>query len=719
MSKSKIFKRTISIAMVMLLLIQSASLSAFAIDFEENKVAVDKTVDGKEVLYEDETKRGDFEKHFLCSDGSYIAATYPEQVNYKDKNGNWVEIDNTLSKTDGRLENKSQELKVSFSQKADDNEMVKLSHDNVDLSWSLSFEGTEVEPENGIEKLLDSTKGFFTDIFTIEKSDQTDYNELKRNINDVKAVVRDFKKTEVSAIAVDKIESNLVYEAVFSDSVNASYSVLPGKVKENIILTEKTDLQNYSMHISCEDLFPTITDENCVEFKDINGKIQYIIQAPYMFDDIYELSYDIQITIETVDGGYIITFTPNQEWLNSDDRVYPITIDPTVRTNTTKSNFSDTYIYEGDSASSTRCFEERLRVGIYSGKKCRVLWKAETLPSIPSNAVITNASFSLKLPEVTTTSRVFTIFQVHNSWTSSTITWSKASSFSYTTLQKEVARNATNDTLTFSGTSLVKTVSSWYKGTANNGLIIRYTSESTTDPDYNVFYSSDNTTSTSYMPYLSITYVANSRKVYTNSSQQTANKPYNRDTAAAYAERYGDYESTDKYDTPDYYSTKNSIGDGSGNNCTNFVSQCLHKGGMIFLGTNSTREEYTTWRYDTLLGKYYASYTWGGAANFAQHWGHDVNGIGLQRSYRTIIYSNAKHALADWSYICSSLYAGDVIQLSTASAASHTMILYDDENMLYAQHTNNYINMSLKALLERYAGDSSKDTIYFIFHVIK
>ena len=35
---------------------------------------------------------------------------------------------------------------------------------------------------------------------------------------------------------------------------------------------------------------------------------------------------------------------------------------------------------------------------------------------------------------------------------------------------------------------------------------MRYTSESTTDPDYNVFYSSDNTTSTSYMPYLSITY---------------------------------------------------------------------------------------------------------------------------------------------------------------------------------------------------------------------
>ena len=518
MSKSKVFKRTISITMVMLLLIQSVLLSASAIEVEENEATINKIVDGKEVLYEDETKRGDFEKHFLCSDGSYIAATYPEQVNYKDDNGNWVEIDNTLSKTDGRLENKSQELKVSFSQKADDNEMVKLSHNNVDLSWSLSFEGTEAEPDNGIEKLLDSTKGFFTDIFTIEKSDQTDYNELKRNINDVKAVVSDYEETEISAIAVDKVESNLVYEDVFSDTVNASYTVLPGKVKENIILTEKTDLQNYSMHISCEDLFPTITDENCVEFKDVNGEVQYIIQAPYMFDDVYELSYDIQITIEAVDGGYIITFTPDQEWLNSNDRVYPITIDPTVRTNTTKSNFSDTYIFQGSTASSSRALEERLRVGIYNDKKYKALWKATTLPSISHSSAITSATFNLKLPDATTTSRAFSIYKINSTWESDTVTWAQSGEMTYTILQSNVARNTTNDTVTFSGSNLTNAVKSWYSGTANNGFIFRYTDESFTDPDYNVFYSSDNTTSTSYMPYLSIT--------YTNSSQTIANGVY-------------------------------------------------------------------------------------------------------------------------------------------------------------------------------------------------
>ena len=35
-------------------------------------------------------------KHFLCEDGSYIAATYSAPVHYKE-NGEWKEIDNSLS----------------------------------------------------------------------------------------------------------------------------------------------------------------------------------------------------------------------------------------------------------------------------------------------------------------------------------------------------------------------------------------------------------------------------------------------------------------------------------------------------------------------------------------------------------------------------------------------------------------------------------------------
>ena len=39
--------------------------------------------------------RGEYEKHFSLSDGTYSAVVYPYPVHY-DSNGTWWEIDNTL-----------------------------------------------------------------------------------------------------------------------------------------------------------------------------------------------------------------------------------------------------------------------------------------------------------------------------------------------------------------------------------------------------------------------------------------------------------------------------------------------------------------------------------------------------------------------------------------------------------------------------------------------
>lgn len=187
-------------------------------------------------------------------------------------------------------------------------------------------------------------------------------------------------------------------------------------------------------------------------------------------------------------------------------------MDPSVKTGTAKANFSDTYIYQGDSASTSRCFEERLRVGIYNDKVYRVFWKTSKLPTISSGSNITSANIVFKLPDATTTSRNFSIYQVKSSWTSETITWDKASNFSYTKLQSDVKRNATTNKVTFNGTNLTNVVKGWYNG-GNNGFVIRYTDESKTNPDYNLFYSSDNTTSTSYMPTLTVSYF-NTLKIY-------------------------------------------------------------------------------------------------------------------------------------------------------------------------------------------------------------
>ena len=47
------------------------------------------------ILYEEISLRQEHTKHFVCSDGSYLAISYPEPVHYLD-GGEWKDIDNRL-----------------------------------------------------------------------------------------------------------------------------------------------------------------------------------------------------------------------------------------------------------------------------------------------------------------------------------------------------------------------------------------------------------------------------------------------------------------------------------------------------------------------------------------------------------------------------------------------------------------------------------------------
>ena len=76
--------RALSFFLVLTLLFGTISLFSFA---SEEEVTV---------LYEEESKRTEYEKHYFCSDGSYIAVSYPQAVHYLDDDGVYRDIDNSL-----------------------------------------------------------------------------------------------------------------------------------------------------------------------------------------------------------------------------------------------------------------------------------------------------------------------------------------------------------------------------------------------------------------------------------------------------------------------------------------------------------------------------------------------------------------------------------------------------------------------------------------------
>ncbi len=73
----------------------------------QNKITATQTNDkaveesGSNLKYiecEVENKRTEFEKHFLMSDGTFIAETYAAPIHYKDETGQFKDIDNSLVK---------------------------------------------------------------------------------------------------------------------------------------------------------------------------------------------------------------------------------------------------------------------------------------------------------------------------------------------------------------------------------------------------------------------------------------------------------------------------------------------------------------------------------------------------------------------------------------------------------------------------------------------
>lgn len=464
---------------------------------------------------EDSTQRAEFTKHFSNGENLNTAISYPYAVHERNEKGEWVDINNTLYLKGHRYKNSAKEFSVSFANPENiipNEPTISINTLGEILEWTVYDLYGKSSDEDGIKAYV--------------------YDETEEKLTD------DFRS------AVSKIFSSIVYKNYLSDGIDLEYVIQPYKVKENIIINTKTNFEGYSIKTNSKDLIPILTNENIIEWYNEKGKLYYISNVPYMYDANNEISYDIDLSIKEMDDGFSISFRPNSDWLNSEERVYPIVIDPVIESARTTSNINDTYVYNGCSASTARTGEGTLYVGIKSVnsvmKAHRVFWQSVNLPSIDNPSFITDAKFVAKCWNGTTTSREFSLYRANESWDGTTLTWSNMPSC--TMLVKNVSRNTSTNEVVFEGDEVTSTVKNWYLG-KNYGFMIRYTNESTTNPDYNIFYSCNNSVSLSYMPYLSITYTSPSspisegtyyiKNVYSG-KYLTVSNDYNTDNVVQY-----------------------------------------------------------------------------------------------------------------------------------------------------------------------------------------
>ena len=437
--------------------------------------------DDLHILAENISLRNEFEKHFLMSDGSYQVALYNEPI-HKVENGKWVEIDNTLHLQ--RITNGSTQYitsdglaNVRFAEKFGD-QLVTLQQGSYSLTWGLHAVSVGAS-KSAPEALTQSVPA------EVIETDLSSFNE-------------DEQKTLAA-----KSSSAIQYRNALAPNVDLEYIVLPSRVKENIILQNENNISHYVVTLTTENLSARLLENREIELYNDLDDVVFTMTSPYMYDGAGELSENIQVEMIPVGKGcYRIKITPDTEWLKSEQRVYPVVIDPQVFVDSARSNIIDNYVLQGSGNQNNNL--DRLYIGKKSGSTARAFIKYKYMPTIPATATITSATMTLTLASGTKTAANASAYKVTGGdWASGTITWANMPAASTT-----IATNISHNNLSKYSFSCKTAVQSWYSGSttgsnANYGIMLRYYDESVND--YNAVYSADYTTE-SKRPSLTISY---------------------------------------------------------------------------------------------------------------------------------------------------------------------------------------------------------------------
>ncbi len=209
--------------------------------------------------------------------------------------------------------------------------------DNVRFRDSRTGEFTDVsaaeicEDDDGIH--LSADRGRFRTRFNREK----DSNELfcvEKDNHKISFFAKKDARTrgKSHAAEVSDCRNKVIFRNV-QDNADLEYSVSGGKVKEDIVITAPAADYRYSFIVKTENLIPQfIENEKVIKFLSCeNNEEVFSIPAPFMSDAGGEVSSDVVYEVkEDRNGDMLLSVIADSEWINAEERAFPVTIDPQV-----------------------------------------------------------------------------------------------------------------------------------------------------------------------------------------------------------------------------------------------------------------------------------------------------------------------------------------------------------------------------------------------------
>lgn len=270
-----------------------------------------------------------------------------------------------------------------------------------------------------------------------------------------------------------------------------SYQSGPDGLTEKLVLTKPPAAGTaFSFTIQVSGFTPKRLADGAIAFYGgESANPVFTIPAPYMSDakpdanSPYGVAYSAKVaqsmTFDAATGTLHVSVKPDASWLASSQRVYPVTVDPTIVVSSTSSTAANVMILQ-DGPTTNYDTSWRLSVGTTTTGAARALIKF-ALPTVPAGTTVTSADLQLYYDQTFTTGSNNVPMQAlaaNAAWDPTTATWNNASSIGGSVAG--TTQMTANQLGVWNDFPVTSTVQSWLNGTlANNGFVLKATSEST------------------------------------------------------------------------------------------------------------------------------------------------------------------------------------------------------------------------------------------------
>ena len=474
--KTKILSLILSFLIIFYLV--PASVFAEGLDGEANALdnSVSETLENNtytQKIYEVTELREENVKHFRLEDGSYVAAQYNYPVHYTDGDGQLADIDNRL--IDSGSEFSTNNSRVKFIKKITGNGNLFTLHEN-NTKITMGLVGAEKKTEGVVTSTHNSDEG-------IEDA-------LGRAAN------------------LENISSTILYEDIL-DGVDIEYIVHSLNIKENIIVKEKKTNYSYTFTLELNNLTAALDENGNVYINSLGGETQYVIPAPIVFDanGVYAPKNTSEYALsEAENGKYELNVTVDSSWMNSEDRVFPVTIDPPMMcTNTDALDLSiDRNSPNGNDNGGNDFY-------VSSSKRSYIKFNENYLADIPIGATLIKAELSIygRKSNSAPITKVG-VYEITTNWDDS-LTWNKTLSPESKGVFGNILDYLCVDASGRYSWEITRLYKSWISGASNYGVGLKLLDETSNESAYftssEYFYDAEN--AEPFLPVIMATYIYN------------------------------------------------------------------------------------------------------------------------------------------------------------------------------------------------------------------